>query len=67
MYLLQHSTAENGYVIHKETGKKSGYGELVAIAAKLNVPTDVPLKHHKDFKLIGQPISKCRKQKYCCW
>jgi isoquinoline 1-oxidoreductase beta subunit len=49
-------TAENGYVIHKESGKKAGYGELVAIAAKLNIPTDVPLKNHKDFKLIGKPI-----------
>ncbi|MCE2848718.1 MAG: molybdopterin-dependent oxidoreductase [Chitinophagaceae bacterium] len=49
-------TAENGYVIHKASGKKSGYGDLVAIAAKLDVPTDVPLKNHKDFKLIGKPI-----------
>lgn len=49
-------TAENGYVLHKSSGKKAGYGELVAAAAKIPVPTDVPLKNHKDFKLIGKPI-----------
>src|SRR5579859_1535653 len=39
--------AENGFVIHKPTGKKSGYGELVAEASKLNPPKTVKLKNPK--------------------
>jgi isoquinoline 1-oxidoreductase beta subunit len=32
------------------------YGELAAEAAKLPVPSNVPLKEPKDFKLIGKSI-----------
>jgi isoquinoline 1-oxidoreductase beta subunit len=46
-------TTSNGFVIHAKTGKKLGYGELAEEASKLTVPTDVPLKNRKDFKIIG--------------
>lgn len=36
--------AENGQVIHKPSGKKFGYGELVADASKLEPPKTVQLK-----------------------
>ena len=49
-------TAENGFVLHKASGKKAGYGELAAAASKLTVPTDVKLKDPKDFRIIGKPI-----------
>ncbi|MCL6258118.1 molybdopterin-dependent oxidoreductase [Aquiflexum sp. TKW24L] len=49
------STA-NGEVIHKESGKKLGYGELVADASKLTAPEEVALKDVKDFKIIGTPV-----------
>ena len=49
-------TAENSFVIHTKTGKKLSYGELAEEASKLTVPTDVPLKNRKDFKLIGKAI-----------
>ena len=49
-------TASNGFVIHEKTGNKSGYGELAEEASKLTVPTEVPLKNRKDFKIIGKPI-----------
>jgi isoquinoline 1-oxidoreductase beta subunit len=47
---------ENGMVLHRGSGRKAGFGELVAEASKLPVPTEVKLKDHKDFKLIGKPI-----------
>lgn len=49
-------TAENGMVIHTESGKELPYGDLVEKAATLPVPEDVPLKDPADFKLIGQRI-----------
>jgi isoquinoline 1-oxidoreductase beta subunit len=48
--------ADDGYVIHKPTGKKLSYGELAAKAATLPVPTDVKLKDPKDFKIIGTRV-----------
>ena len=48
--------AEKGFVLHKVSGRKLGYGELAAEAAKLPVPSNVPLKDPKDFKLIGKSI-----------
>ena len=49
-------TAENGQVLHKASGKKTGYGELATAASKLTIPTDVKLKDPKDFKFIGKAI-----------
>jgi len=48
--------AENGEVLHKASGRKAGYGELAAPASKLTVPSDVKLKDHKQFKLIGTAV-----------
>jgi isoquinoline 1-oxidoreductase beta subunit len=48
--------AEDGFIIHKPTGKKLGYGALAAKAATLPVPTDVKLKDPKDFKIIGTRV-----------
>lgn len=49
--------AENSTVIHKKSGRKLSYGELAADAAKVPVPSDVPLKDPSTFKLIGKPIA----------
>lgn len=49
------STA-NGQVVHKASNRKLSYGELATAAAQLSVPTDVPLKDRKNFKLIGKPV-----------
>lgn len=49
-------SAENGFVIHKATGKKLSYGELATKAAGMPVPSNVPLKDPKDFKIIGTRI-----------
>jgi isoquinoline 1-oxidoreductase beta subunit len=44
--------AENGFVIHKPSGKKFGYGELVEDAAKLTPPKDVKLKRREEYKIL---------------
>jgi isoquinoline 1-oxidoreductase beta subunit len=50
--------AQGGEVLHPATGKKLKYGELVADAAKMPVPSEVVLKPPKDFKLIGTPAKR---------
>jgi len=44
-------------VMHKASGKKAGFGELAAAAAKLPVPKkeDVQLKARSDWRYIGKP------------
>lgn len=48
--------AADGFVIHKSSDKKLSYGALASKAASMPVPTNVPLKDAKDFKLIGTRI-----------
>lgn len=50
--------AENGSVIHKPSGKKFGYGELVEDASKLTPPKIVHLKRREDYKIIGKPLPR---------
>lgn len=45
-------TTEAGFLYHKNSGKKAGYGEMASLAAKIPIPKDVPLKNIKDFKII---------------
>src|SRR5213594_2259976 len=47
-----------GVVIHGPTGRTLAYGALVDRAATLSLPGDVPLKHPKDWKLIGTPAKR---------
>jgi isoquinoline 1-oxidoreductase subunit beta len=50
--------AENGEVIHKPSGRKSGYGALVEDASKLEAPKDVVLKEIKDYKILRKPLPR---------
>lgn len=50
--------AEGGQVIHRPTGKKLHYGELVEAAAKLPAPKEVKLKKRSEYKLIGKPLKR---------
>ena len=43
-----------GRVLHAGSGRSLGYGELVAEAAKLSPPSEVPLKDPAQFTLIGR-------------
>ena len=50
--------AEAGHVIHKSSGKKFHYGEVVVDASKLEAPKNVKLKTRSEYKLIGKPIHR---------
>src|SRR2546425_5654887 len=50
--------AERGAVRHEPTGRRLGYGPLAARAARLPVPSEVPLKDPKDFRLLGTRITR---------
>jgi isoquinoline 1-oxidoreductase subunit beta len=47
-------TVKDGVVMHVASKRKARFGELVAEAAKEPVPTGVPLKDPKHFRLIGK-------------
>lgn len=51
-------SAENGQIIHKASGKRLGYGDLVTDAAKLEIPKDIPLKASKDYKILRKPMPR---------
>ncbi len=46
-------TTEGGFLIHKLSGNKAGYSEMVSAAAILEVPKEVTLKNVNEFKIIG--------------
>ena len=50
--------AETAQVIHKPSGKKLGYGELVAEASKLEPPKEVALKDPKHYKILRKPLPR---------
>ena len=51
-------TTEAGAVIHRASGRRLAYGQLVAAAAKLSPPdlATVRLKDPKDYRIIGRSI-----------
>jgi isoquinoline 1-oxidoreductase beta subunit len=51
-------TTTNSEVIHKESGRKLSYGELVDAANAQTPPKNVVLKDPKDFVLIGEPLKR---------
>jgi len=50
--------AENSAVLHPPSKRRATYGELTHRAATLPVPTDIPLKQAKDYKIVGKPIPR---------
>ncbi|PYT63460.1 MAG: twin-arginine translocation pathway signal protein [Acidobacteria bacterium] len=54
-------------VVHKASGKKLGYGELAAAAAKLEVPKkeDVKLKPRSEWRYIGKGTSSYDLKEMC--
>jgi len=50
--------AEHGVVVDKNSGRRIGFGELVANAVKLPVPDDIALKEPKEFRVIGQKVKR---------
>jgi isoquinoline 1-oxidoreductase subunit beta len=50
--------AQQGSVLHSASNRRASYGELVAKAATLPIPTDVTLKQAKDYKIVGQRLPR---------
>ncbi|WNG35350.1 xanthine dehydrogenase family protein molybdopterin-binding subunit [Archangium violaceum] len=53
--------AEQGFVVHKASGRKAGFGELTAAAAALpvdTIPKEPKLKTRAEYKLIGKPMKR---------
>jgi len=50
--------AENGHVIHKPSGRKLHYGELVQEAARLTPPKEVAIKKPEDYKILRKPLQR---------
>jgi isoquinoline 1-oxidoreductase beta subunit len=51
-------TAENSHIKHAATGRSLNYGDLASTAAKLPIPTDLPFKQSKDYKIVGQRLAR---------
>lgn len=51
-------TAESGRIKHAASNRNLSYGELVDKASTLPIPTDVPLKQSKDYKIVGQRLAR---------
>ena len=49
--------AQRGAVLHLNSGRRTRYGELVEVAARLPKPADVVLKRPDQFRLLGK-VSK---------
>src|SRR6058998_1896312 len=50
--------AEQGAVIHTTSNRRLTYGKLVAKAATVPLPHDVPLKDPKDWKILGTRVKR---------
>jgi isoquinoline 1-oxidoreductase beta subunit len=50
--------AQNGEVLHAQSGRRFKYAEITAAAARMPVPANVALKRPQDFKLIGTPAKR---------
>jgi CO/xanthine dehydrogenase Mo-binding subunit len=50
--------AQQGTILHGASKRQLTYGELAAKASTLPIPTDVPLKQSKDYKIVGQRLAR---------
>src|SRR4051812_10337330 len=50
--------AERGSVLHIATGRRRGYGDLAAAAARQPVPATPALKDPSTFSLLGKPMKR---------
>jgi isoquinoline 1-oxidoreductase subunit beta len=51
-------TAENSHIKHAASNRSLSYGELASQAATLPIPTDIPFKQSKDYKIVGQRLAR---------
>ena len=50
--------AVEGNILHGASKRRLSYGELAGKAATLPIPSDVPLKQSKDYKIVGQRLAR---------
>jgi isoquinoline 1-oxidoreductase beta subunit len=50
--------AENGTILRTGSNTSLSYGALASKAATLPIPSDVPLKQAKDYKIVGKPLAR---------
>jgi isoquinoline 1-oxidoreductase beta subunit len=50
--------AQSGNIVHGDSKRQLSYGELAGKAATLPIPTDLPLKQSKDYKIVGQRLAR---------
>ncbi len=50
--------AANSVITHAPSGRTTTFGKMSVAASKLTVPTEIPLKDPKDWKVIGQPLDR---------
>ena len=50
--------AVEGSILHGVSKRRLSYGELAEKASTLPIPTDVPLKQSKDYKIVGQRMAR---------
>jgi isoquinoline 1-oxidoreductase subunit beta len=51
-------TAESSHIKHAASNRSLSYGALAGKASTLPIPTDVPLKQSKDYKIVGQRLPR---------
>ena len=51
-------TVAKGVISHKTQNRRTTYGQVAALAARLEVPKDVRLKDPKDWTIIGKPVKR---------
>jgi isoquinoline 1-oxidoreductase subunit beta len=54
-------TVENGVLRHAASRRQGRFGEFVAAAGRLAVPSDPPLKHPSAFRMIGRDDGSIRR------
>jgi isoquinoline 1-oxidoreductase beta subunit len=50
--------ASNSVITHTPSGRKTTFGKVSVAASQLPLPTDIPLKDPKEWKLIGKPVNR---------
>lgn len=52
---VENCYADNHWIVNRTSSQKLGFAELASMAAQIPIPSDVKLKDHKTFQLIGKP------------
>lgn len=53
---IEEVETSKGFALHKNSDKRLSYGLLAKVASDIPVPSEVPLKDPKDYKIIGTRV-----------